>query len=105
MNLPIFTEPIDRKPVNPHALEIAKANLALNSFVGMSDDFDELADLYPILVGLEDDLAKVIGLIHEKVKTMREGRYESRDLGRTSQSADHWAKAQMAEWARRAARS
>ena len=62
MNLPIFTEPVDRKPVNPHALEIATRLIALHSFAGMTDDFDELADLFPILVGLETDLAKIIGV-------------------------------------------
>ncbi len=104
MNLPIFTEPIDRKPVNPHALRIAEANLALLSFVGMTDDFDELADLFPILMGLEDDLAKIIGLIHDKVKTMRAGQYIAKPMD-VDRRVKSWADAQMAEWARRAARS
>jgi hypothetical protein len=105
MNLPIFTEPIDRKPVNPHALEIATRLIALHSFAGMTDDFDELADLFPILMGLESDLAHLIGLIENKTKDMRENRWKATQTSAVDRRVKSWADQQMAEWQRKAVQS
>ncbi len=104
MNLPIFTEPIDRKPVNPQLLQLAVAIIALDSFVEMSDDFDELGDMFPILMGQECDLAKIIGKITDKTDTMRRNKFHSTPA-QIERRVASWADRQMAEWQRKAARS